>query len=134
VSTHSSSPVVPLSSGALFRECPHCEDGIKYTSRNGGNDPDVWSTGACETCDGTGTLPLKCEGFRCDADAVGTFDDANWCPKCLAEQRADAIADAFISIKTLMDWLREHVKAPPADMLYQAADATDRLRAMVRVP
>ena len=119
----------------ITTECPHCADGTRWTSRFGGNDPDVWSTGACETCYGTGILTLRCEGWRCDADAVGTYDGANWCGECLAEQqRADAIDDAFVSISTLMDWLRANVKPPPADLLYEAADATERLRAIVRVP
>lgn len=34
--------------------CPYCEDGIRWTSRYGGNDPDVWPVGPCDMCDGTG--------------------------------------------------------------------------------
>jgi hypothetical protein len=41
-------------------ECPDCEDGTRWTSRYGGNDPDVWRTGPCETCDGTGQVEVCC--------------------------------------------------------------------------
>lgn len=41
-------------------------EGKLYTSRYGGNDPDVWPTGPCEACDGTGWQErpcAKCEYF-----------------------------------------------------------------------
>jgi len=42
----------------LLRRSVPCEacggEGYKYTSRYGGNDPDVWRTGMCEACTGTG--------------------------------------------------------------------------------
>jgi DnaJ-class molecular chaperone len=35
--------------------CEHCGgEGQLYTSRYGGNDPDVWPVGECPTCEGTG--------------------------------------------------------------------------------
>jgi hypothetical protein len=35
--------------------CVRCGgEGTLYTSRYGGNDPDVWPTGECPVCDGTG--------------------------------------------------------------------------------
>lgn len=34
--------------------CPDCEDGIRWTSRYGGNDPDTYPAGKCETCGGDG--------------------------------------------------------------------------------
>lgn len=35
--------------------CDRCGgEGQLYTSRYGGNDPDVWPTGECPVCDGTG--------------------------------------------------------------------------------
>jgi hypothetical protein len=57
--------LAPSSTGAnlappLTVECEHCEDGIRWTSRYGGNDPDVWPVGRCETCDGTGQVELRC--------------------------------------------------------------------------
>ena len=43
------------------------------------------------------------------------------------------IEEALDTIETLTDWLREHVRPPPADLLYRAAHAVDRLRdAMAR--
>jgi hypothetical protein len=39
--------------------CPHCEDGLVYKSRYGGNDPDVYFDGCCEECDGKGNM--QCE-------------------------------------------------------------------------
>ena len=41
--------------------CPHCEQGTRWTSRYGGNDPDVWRVGPCETCDATGIVTLLCD-------------------------------------------------------------------------
>ena len=37
--------------------CPDCDDGRHWTSRYGGNDPDVWTDGPCHTCHGTLELP-----------------------------------------------------------------------------
>jgi hypothetical protein len=35
--------------------CRHCGgEGRRWTSRYGGNDPDVWDAGPCEYCDGSG--------------------------------------------------------------------------------
>jgi len=34
--------------------CEHCEDGRRWVSRYGGNDPDVWDAGPCPVCSGTG--------------------------------------------------------------------------------
>lgn len=41
--------------------CTRCGgEGKLYTSRYGGNDPDVWATGECPACEGTGTEPEEC--------------------------------------------------------------------------
>ena len=35
--------------------CSRCGgEGMLYTSRYGGNDPNVWPTGQCPVCEGTG--------------------------------------------------------------------------------
>ena len=40
--------------------CGYCGgEGKLYTSRYGGNDPDVWPIGKCEICDGTGFVERK---------------------------------------------------------------------------
>ena len=40
--------------------CYHCGgEGKLYTSRYGGNDPDVWPTGTCPVCDGKGQLTIR---------------------------------------------------------------------------
>ena len=109
--------------------CRDCEDGTRWTSRHGGNDPDVWSTGACETCDGTGIQQVCCEA--CGEYGADTYHED--LPMHEACAKRASVDDAFVSIGTLMDWLREHVKPPPADLLYEAADATERLRAMVTI-
>ena len=75
----------------------------------------------------------RVRGWRCDADAVEAYDGANWCEDVWPSNSVlDAIDDAFVNISTLMDWLRANVKPPPADLLYEAADATERLRAIVK--
>lgn len=41
--------------------CTRCGgEGKLYTSRYGGNDPDVWVTGECPVCEGTGSEPEGC--------------------------------------------------------------------------
>ena len=116
----------------LTKECPDCEDGTRWTSRYGGNDPDVWPAGPCETCDGTGILTLYCDA--CDRpEAVEWVGAHRFCASCLAEQRADAIAAHIGTIETLTTWCREHVRPPPADLLYRAAHAVERLRESLRV-
>lgn len=84
---------------ALTILCPDCADeapGFRYTSRYGGNDPDVWLI-PCETCGGgyrqagTGEISLMCEGWRCGAEADEWFQGATWCSACAAEQKADVM-------------------------------------------
>lgn len=70
-------------------QCPHCEDGICYISRYGGNDPDVWRVGLCETCEGSGGVPLRCED--CGEDATSLFLGRPFCEPCVAVQKADAL-------------------------------------------
>ncbi len=53
----------------LTKPCPDCEDGTIWRSKYGGNDPDVWPV-RCERCDGTGELPVTCEGWQCHEPAV----------------------------------------------------------------
>lgn len=59
-------------------------EGQKYTSRHGGNDPDVWPTGICEACDGSGNQ--KCEARGCNENAIAFNGDGEaLCEDCLAE-------------------------------------------------
>ncbi len=40
---------------ATLQHCERCGgEGKLYTSRYGGNDPDVWPIGECPVCEGTG--------------------------------------------------------------------------------
>jgi hypothetical protein len=57
----------------MFLPCYDCDDGRNWTSRYGGNDPDVWSDGPCPTCYGTG-VAWCCEN-RCSKPAVKTWAD-----------------------------------------------------------
>jgi len=65
--------------------CRKCQgEGSLYTSKYGGNDPDVWKTGDCEACNGSGTQ--KCEARGCDEDAIAFNDDGDaLCEDCLFE-------------------------------------------------
>lgn len=65
--------------------CAKCGgEGSLYGSRYGGNDPDVYRTGKCDACDGSGTA--KCDARGCDEDAVAFNDDGEaLCPDCLAD-------------------------------------------------
>jgi len=66
--------------------CQKCSgEGTIYSSRYGGNDPDVYPVGKCEACDGSGSQ--LCEaGHGCIEPAIGFNDDAEaLCEDCLAE-------------------------------------------------
>jgi len=79
-----------LTQSPLTITCPDCEDGIRWTSCYGGNDPDVWRVGTCETCDGEGVVPLCCDGCP-NPEAVEWFQGYKLCARCAAEQKADAL-------------------------------------------
>ena len=70
--------------------CDRCEDGTRWTSRFGGNDPDVWPVGRCETCDGTGLRTLCCDGCS-DPEAVEWFQGGKWCAACAIIAKEDAL-------------------------------------------
>ena len=45
-----------------LKPCEHCgSEGKLYTSRYGGNDPDVWPIGDCPVCEGTGGALVEVE-------------------------------------------------------------------------
>ena len=55
-----------------------------YASRYGGNDPDVWRTGKCDACDGSGNE--VCSSRGCDEPAVAFNDDGDaLCADCLMD-------------------------------------------------
>lgn len=65
--------------------CTKCQgEGSLYTSRYGGNDPDVWRTGECPECKGSGNA--ICEARGCQEYAVGFNDEGDaLCEDCLFE-------------------------------------------------
>ncbi len=65
--------------------CIKCSgEGTLYTSRYGGNDPDVWPTGECDACEGSGNA--ICDARGCRAVAVGFDEDGRaLCEDCLQE-------------------------------------------------
>lgn len=65
--------------------CQKCQgEGTIYTSRYGGNDPDVYPVGKCDACEGSGRQP--CERRGCKEAAVGFNDDGDaMCADCLVE-------------------------------------------------
>lgn len=69
--------------GRLF--CSKCQgEGSLYGSRYGGNDPDVWRTGKCDACDGSGDE--ECASRGCKEPAVAFNDDGEaLCDDCLLE-------------------------------------------------
>jgi hypothetical protein len=69
--------------------CCKCQgEGKLYTSRYGGNDPDVYPTGECPACEGSGNQ--RCDNRGCDEDAVGFNDDGEaLCEDCLMEWNVD---------------------------------------------
>lgn len=71
-----SAPILP---------CEKCGgEGSLYTSKYGGNDPDVWRTGPCDACDGSGHL--LCETRGCKEPAIAFSEDGEaYCEDCLFE-------------------------------------------------
>ena len=73
--------------------CPHCEDGTKWVSRYGGNDPDVWAV-ECDDCDGGGNV--RCDEPGCREIATRVFEalGENYCERHFAAWAADSAAEA----------------------------------------
>lgn len=73
--------------------CMKCAgEGTIYTSRYGGNDPDVYPAGKCEACAGSGDQ--SCERQGCKERAVGLNDDGEaMCGDCLAEWAEEQMWD-----------------------------------------
>jgi hypothetical protein len=70
--------------------CPDCAgEGSLYTSKFGGNDPDVWRTGPCHRCDQTGYAVLQCNHCG-QADAIEWFEADPLCAACSTIAREDA--------------------------------------------
>lgn len=69
----------------MILTCSKCSgEGAIFTSRYGGNDPDVWRDRECEACDGSGNQ--RCEARGCDENAVAFNDDGEaLCEDCLLE-------------------------------------------------
>lgn len=65
--------------------CTKCQgEGSLYTSRYGGNDPDVWRTGECPSCKGSGDQ--KCDARGCRGLATcGTSDGEYLCREHMNE-------------------------------------------------
>lgn len=65
--------------------CSNCQgEGSLYTSRYGGNDPDVWRTGECDACTGSGQQ--ICEARGCSQPAIAFNDDGEaLCEDCMAD-------------------------------------------------
>lgn len=65
--------------------CVRCGgEGSIYGSRYGGNDPDVYRTGKCDACDGSGSE--TCHARGCTEPAVAFNDDGEaLCEDCLIE-------------------------------------------------
>ena len=65
--------------------CSKCQgEGRQFKSRYGGNDPDTWDAGECESCEGSGDQ--ACEARGCKEPAVAFNDDGEaLCEDCLAE-------------------------------------------------
>ncbi len=69
--------------------CTACGgEGSLYTSRYGGNDPDVWRTGPCDRCEETGYEILRCNHCG-DADAVEWVQSDELCAACAATAKAN---------------------------------------------
>lgn len=73
----------------LVLPCPHCEDGTRWVSRYGGNDPDTWAT-KCLECDGTGNQEFLCDYQLCPEPATEEINNEYFCAIHGAIVRAEA--------------------------------------------
>lgn len=71
---------------AITIACPSCENGTRFAGNHPGGG--VW----CETCDGTGEVPVHCEA--CHAPAVRMFQGNPLCMAHFEEWSADALSMA----------------------------------------
>ena len=73
----------------MILSCPNCNgEGRIFKSKYGGNDPDVWDAGKCETCDGSGSH--ACEARGCIEIAVAFNEDGEaFCEDCIAQWYED---------------------------------------------
>lgn len=69
----------------MILHCLACSgEGRKYSSRYGGNDPDVYETGKCEACGGSGNE--RCHARGCEQDATVFDEDGRaLCEDCLID-------------------------------------------------
>jgi hypothetical protein len=69
----------------MILSCAKCSgEGRLFDSRYGGNDPDVWDTGKCDACEGSGRA--TCEQRGCKEPAAGFDEDGRaLCEDCLME-------------------------------------------------
>ncbi len=64
--------------------CAKCDgEGSLYTSRYGWNDPDVWRTGECPACEGSGHAPCSASGCSSLATTLNADDEA-LCDPCMS--------------------------------------------------
>ena len=75
--------------------CSKCGgEGSLYASKYGGNDPDVWPTGTCDACEGSGSA--LCEARGCKEPAIAFNDDGEaLCEDCMLEW---AISDFDVDV------------------------------------
>lgn len=75
--------------------CTECDgEGSLYASKYGGNDPDVWRTGECTKCRGTGDQP--CSKPKCNYRASAEFEGDFLCLDHYNEAVADALGSGGI--------------------------------------
>ena len=84
-----------IESGNVPLPCRHCGgEGRRWTSRYGGNDPDVTDAGPCEHCQGSGDQP--CQYCETGDPAVAKWKDSRsehyLCRSCHEEWVAEEAA------------------------------------------
>jgi DnaJ-class molecular chaperone len=92
----------------MTKLCERCGgEGQLYTSRYGGNDPDVWPVGECPVCEGTGMETVEVEPVEEEEGMTEIVVRL----RRLTKQGEDYIwrpaTDAIAEIERLRDALRE---------------------------
>ena len=104
--------------------CPDCEGAGQHSV---GHPMDPYARSYdCDLCEGSGEVVPGCQCCACNA--VEMFDGMHLCASCAAEQRKDAADARLDRIEALLTWCREHVRPPPANLLYDAVGALESLR------
>jgi hypothetical protein len=108
--------------------CSKCSgEGSLYKSKYGGNDPDVWRTGQCDACKGSGNESCALRG--CDEKAVTFNDDGEpLCSDCLASTlHLAASSSPGLAVREALSNVRTAILEAPIEVVTDTLWMPERL-------